>query len=151
MGLKWEYCMAPQQPIMVEHWDAQSFVQFFKKHNDDRITCLGVGSGSGNKHQITASLPEWNDQIKDALIKTVLSALEAAVVTAIATGSATLVITLPTWVPVAVLVLILGEMARRAIWNKHTDSNLMNIRLVCPTQELYDGVNHYFQGTWELP
>lgn len=149
MGMKWEYYMDSLQPITLEHWDAQSFVQFLKKHDDSDI--CQISSSNGEKHQITVPLPEWNEQIKSTLIKTVLAALEAAVVTAIATGSATLVITLPTWVPVAVLVLILGEMARRQIWKKHSDSKLMNIRLVCPTQELYDGLDHYFQGTWELP
>lgn len=149
MGMKWEYHHAPQKPTMEEHWDAQAFIKFFKNHNDDRT--LRLGNTEGEKHQITGSIPAWDEQIREALIKTVLTALEAAVVTAIATGSATLVITLPTWVPVAILVLILGEMARRQIWKDHPDSKLMNIRLVCPTQELYDGVNQYFQGTWELP
>ena len=148
MGLKWEYCRAPQRPVMEEHWDAEAFVQFFKgitPHHQRLMT------PNGEKHRISRSVPRWNETIKDALTKTLLTALEAAVVTAIATGSATLVITLPTWVPAAVLVLVLGEMARRQIWKQHEDSKLMNIRLVCPTEEIYDGVNRYFQGTWELP
>ena len=153
MGLKWEYTQPTTQPLEAEHWDAQAFINFASDPHPQPLRRLGVGSPNGERHHILSWLPPIfgsKDPMADATKEIIIQAIEAAIIAAVATGSTTLVITLPSWVPIAVLVLVLGEIARRQIW-KRPESKLMNIRLVCPTPEIYDAVNHYFQGTWELP
>ncbi len=166
MGLKWQYELAfpgmtdqtdDPSTLLNKHWDAEAFHTFrpashgyadhhpgFILQSSHKKTPYGV------KLDTTSVIPDWKDEIQAQLIPILIQALEGAVLTAIATGSATLVITLPAWVPAAVLVLVLGEVARRAVWSKHPDS-LKNLRFVCPTQEIFDAVDKHFQGTWELP
>ena len=166
MGLKWEYELASytqaktweegiEPPSLEKNWDAAAFVNF-TSHEGTGIFVSSKHHPTqfGTKLYHTCSLPApedpLGDRIKDALIPVLIQALEGAVLTAIATGSASLVITLPSWVPAAILVLALSEIARRAIWKRHPETPLMNIRLVCPTQEIFDAVDHHFQGCWEL-
>ena len=175
MGLKWQYELAfpgmtdsledsksekSGQPavLLSKHWDAEAFHTFrsasegFAEHHPGFVlrsshkkTVYGV------KLDTISVIPTWEDRIQEQLVPILIRALEGAVLTAIATGSATLVITLPAWVPAAVLVLILSEVARRSIWSKHPESEVKNLRFICPTQEIFDAVDRHFQGTWELP
>jgi hypothetical protein len=149
MGLRWECRQPPLQSLEKEHWDAQAFAEFFSGHG--RSSVMSSGNPNGSHHSIKEYIPMHLDPVAEKTKEVVIQAIEAAIIAAVATGSTTLVITLPSWVPIAVLVLVLGEVARRQIWRKDNHSKLMNIRLVCPTHEMFEAINRYFQGTWELP
>ena len=150
MGMKFEYTLTPPR----EHWDADHFAYFYLKEAPpiSEHAILMVNDGKQwvpVANEVHYLLPAWEEALRDQTIPVVALALETAILEAAKTGATTLVICLPTWVPVAILVLVLADLVRKQIW-KTPDSKLMNIRLACPTQEIYDGLAQHFQGTWEL-
>src|SRR5574343_1027744 len=148
MGLKLEYRRKSDKKLTEEHWDAESFLGFTKSPSWPRMSQRVAETLYGKKQMTLAALPSAHDAIETALVTAILTAMETAVLAAIATCSTTLVVTLPSWVPSAILVVILGDLVGRACW-KQLETKLMNLRLVCPTDETFDALNHYFQGTWE--
>jgi hypothetical protein len=147
MGVRWEYRGPQNAPISEADWDADTFIQFHPEISETR-PLDGIGLNGKERTLHTFQLPEG--KLQELTEKVLWEAFEAAFLTAIATGSTTMVVTLPTWVPVAILVLVLGNIARKAIWKKHPEAKLMHVRLVCPNFEVFEAVNTYFQGTWEL-
>lgn len=157
MGLKFEYTMKP----IPEHWDADHFIRFERRGAPtvddfciDMASAFKLGDeipGRGSVRTQMLKIPTWEEDLKDRLIPIVSLAFTTAILEAVKAGSTTLVLSIPSWISVAALIIVLGDIARRHIWKDHPESKLMNIRLLCPNQEIHDGLARYFQGTWELP
>lgn len=159
MGLKWQYEMALNSsdsvstfsPHFEKHWDSNAFHSFIPSDTDYPKGQIVYNSHEKTKYGIKLDslsvLPGVNE---NPTVDDGVRIFETAILLMIAGGSAVGVITLPEWLPVSFLVQVLGEVARRAIWNRHPESELLNLRFICPTQEIFDGVDKYFQGTWEL-
>lgn len=162
MGLKFEYTQTP----LSEHWDADHLATFVEDPSIDTHLSFEVcdrtrtaprsillpqfGNSTVTGFRTTVPLPPWEEDLKDRLIPIVSLAFTTAILEAIKTGSTVLIITVPAWISLAALIIVLGDIARRRIWNDHPESKLLNIRLLCPNQEVHDGLAAYFQGTWEL-
>ena len=149
MGLKFEYTLNP----LHTHWDADH-VAYLERRRRAPGRSIDHPGLLGTTTVVPLDLPGWPDELlgelRDKTIPIVTLALTTAVLEAIKTGSAVLVISLPAWIPAAILVLVLADIARRQIWKDHPESKLMNIRLLCPNQDTYDALAHHFQGTWEF-
>ena len=60
-----------------------------------------------------------------------------------------LLIVLPEWAPTEAVVTAAKHVATNRVWESYSKT-LMNIRFLCPTEEMFEGMAAYFQGTWEL-
>jgi hypothetical protein len=154
MGMKFEYTRNP----LLTHWDADYVVSF------DRVSTIlsragrpcKVGEADGWAFEVPAT--EDTPWLTSLLRHFFMQAVEKA---CFPTGHNVLLIQLPDWAPTRVLVSVWGELAKRRVWEDYDWHNcnkevppghkfLMNIRLLCPNEEIFDGMAAYFQGTWEL-
>lgn len=160
MGLKWEYELAfpgmlnPDKigvsghPTLVsKHWDSNAFHGFVpadaeEKLFDNQILFCGHEDIQGNLRLDTVTALSGED-----MVKSIELAIQMMIINDVRVG----VVVLPHWIYPERTVQAMGEVARRAVWNRYPDSKLLNLRFVCPTQEIFDSANKYFQGTWELP
>jgi hypothetical protein len=154
MGLKFEYTRNP----LLTHWDADYVVSF------DRVSVIlsrkGRPSKIGEAEGWIFEVPATKDipWLSSLLRYFFMQAIEKA---CFPIGHNVLLVQLPDWVPAEVLVNVWGDFAKRKVWedfdwrtcNKEIPPDhkeLMNIRLLCPTEEIFDSMAAYFQGTWEL-
>lgn len=132
---------------MEEHWDADAFLQFFERNGDFSVTRYSVGTSGGERHHFNGFLPA-----ADRLNQHFDTRLAFDTAIRAAGDRKVLVVTLPSWIPAETLVSVLGKIAgSEGFLPPWRGSELMNIRLVCPTPEIYSALDRYFQGTWELP
>ena len=142
MGMRWDY-QAPVESLekLVENnWDAALFVRFRGDMEDLQVR-LG---------QKVHTLQRWEFTNSGELAKLI----EEGIFVAIAGNAQVMVLALPQIDP-TVLTEALGMVARNSFWMNFVGhdpmKNLAVIRFYCPNEEMFDAVNRYFQGPWELP
>ena len=142
MGMRWDY-QAPVESLeqLVENnWDAALFVRFRGDMEDLQV----------RMDQKIQTLQRWEFTNSGELA----SLIEEGIFVAIAGNAQVMVLALPRIDP-TVLTEALGMVARDSFWMNFVGhdpmKNLAVIRFYCPNEEMFDAVNRYFQGPWELP
>lgn len=151
MGMRWDY-LSPlplsgelhNKQLVEQNWDASLFVTYGADYS------LNLEGANLLPHQRVVQLT-W--PVTD-LVGEMSMRIEDGIFMGIATEAAVVVLALPVAAPSA-LVEALGLVARRSFWMNFVGTDpvrtLSVIRFYCPTQAMYDAMNRYFQGPWELP